>query len=61
MVLQTRYRRYCIDVTIVLVKSYSRVIYIYIIKSKRNGNRGKERRWLNGEIDRVCLYYYIIA
>lgn len=53
---QTRYRRcYCIDVTIVLVKSYeSRYMYIY-----NKAGEKKRRRWLNGEIDRVCLYYII--
>lgn len=59
MVLQTRYRPYCIDVTIVLVKSYSRVIYNK--EREKRSNRGKERRRLNGEIGRVFLYYCIIA
>lgn len=44
MVSQTRYRRYCIDVTIVLVKSYRRVIHI--IKQEKRGKETKMvKRW----------------
>lgn len=44
MVSQTRYRRYCIDVTIVLVKSYNRVIHI--IKEEKRGKETKMvKRW----------------